>query len=492
MGETTSKPSIQFNYECQHMEQFEFHENIQRSDGNKKITLSEGEATCYGSQRLDSSATALWIFEPNSLYFEIGLIEANKQHCANWAKNHKIYREKRRQLMFTDQYDLSNTDAQYYGIGMGCKFKTGAEPQGFNLWLEKGGLIFMELSNGLLKCGGIPLKQKNSIEYLSTFSLQEVFQIDSNKRYKMFVRLTQIRSSTTIFHSRFESFNDWHQRELSRFQQQHSSALEMHDLQQKAKKEEKLAKIVKVSAINSKQVEISMEQQTIQKLEKKQKMQQKHNWTTLLTVLIALFSAIGSVALTDSMGLDDQSNGAIAISMSILSLATGICKFYLSWTASNSYSDQNESFIHSDVDSKFKVLWMSYSLKMKTIAVFVATVTDLVFDFFQGIAAVQAQKYTDNAWIILVISTWIGVADEVIECFVEIFFMSLQQVQGCEIAFCFGFLLWSIAESIMGCYLLSTYNDDILRLAGVSVEVNLIIFSLLFVILFAYWIKKKK
>eukprot|EP01084_Bolivina_argentea_P080457 145731_1 len=213
MGETSSKqPSIQFHYECKHMEQFEFQENIQRSKAyaNRKIKLIQDKATCYGSQRFDSSATALWIFEPSEFDFAIGLIEANKQHCANWAKNHTRYREKIQGKMFTGQYDLSNTDAQYYGISMSlyrnlnCKFKTGAEPQGFNLWQDKGSLIFMELSNGLLKCDVLKFSKKYSIEYLSTFSLQEVFQIDSNKRYKIFVRLTEIGSSTTIFHSRFE------------------------------------------------------------------------------------------------------------------------------------------------------------------------------------------------------------------------------------------------------------------------------------------------
>eukprot|EP01084_Bolivina_argentea_P080456 145730_1 len=363
MGETSSKqPSIQFHYECKHMEQFEFQENIQRSKAyaNRKIKLIQDKATCYGSQRFDSSATALWIFEPSEFDFAIGLIEANKQHCPNWTKDLEIWRAKNKGTMFAGQCDFSNTDAQYYGICGDCKFKSGTKPQSFlrsNQSLygwAPGSLLFMELSNGLLKCDVLKFSKKYSIEYLSTFSLQELFQIDSSKRYKIFVGLSRIGASMRIFHSRFESFNDWRQRELSRFRQQRSTALEMHDLQQKEKREQKLAKVMNVSAINSKQVEISIEQQTIQKLEKEKKMQQKHNWTTLLTVLIALFSAIGSVALTDSMGLDDQSNGAIAMSMSILCLVTGIGKFYLSWTASNSYSDQNGSFIHSDVDSTFK------------------------------------------------------------------------------------------------------------------------------------------
>eukprot|EP01084_Bolivina_argentea_P309396 535159_1 len=207
-------------------------------------------------------------------------------------------------------------------------------------------------------------------------------------------------------------------------------------------------------------------------------LQQKQNLSVLQTILIALFSTIGSIALTDSFGLSDKQNGTVAVIMASLSFVIATTKLFMSWKAANNFEGK--------LDAKIVV-----SMRMKSIALLMATITDSVFDALQGVAAIKGEYYTSNALLVLLMATWIGVTDEIIEAFVEILFMSFMENDGCTVTFCMAFLLWCIVESCMGVYLLSTYNDTALQVSGIIVEFVLIIVCGALCIYF-WGIKKKK
>eukprot|EP01084_Bolivina_argentea_P196174 336336_1 len=462
--------------------------------------------------------TAIWIFDLISMvdYSDrvqgtIGLAEQSKSitnatHVEKCKKNGVKY----------IRYDNGNTLFYVYDQ-MGYFYSSEHESlvcAGFEVELHRKYFWIMELSNGILKFGIITHRDAQQKSELRKLQLREAFRVNQQKKYKLCVYLQD--STVELTHSAFESFSTWRRNEIQNLPEipeitEHKT-IEMtrYQLQKvakeeakRAKKEEKKRKKQDKKAAKLKELEMKtsnngddnlpMNEKELRRYKKKEEMQKKHNWTTLLTVLIALFSAIGSIALTDSLGLSDEYNGVVVIIMCFLSLCVAIIKIYLSWNASYTYFDANQSFYQSiKVEEKAEHRWISYSLKMKAIAVFIATITDIMFDILQGIAATQHQQYTNNAFYVLVVSTWIGVGDEIVECFVEIFFMSLQEIESCEISFCVVFLLWSITESVMGCYLLSTYDDDTLRVIGMSIEINLIIFSILFLILFAYWHQTKK
>merc|ERR1712087_637201 len=60
------------------------------------------------------------------------------------------------------------------------------------------------------------------------------------------------------------------------------------------------------------------------------------------------------------------------------------------------------------------------STREQAIAIFMSSLTDSTFDFLQGVAAVLGHAYSDSAFAVLPAATWIGVADELVECVVEI------------------------------------------------------------------------
>eukprot|EP01083_Nonionella_stella_P280996 956116_1 len=191
-------------------------------------------------------------------------------------------------------------------------------------------------------------------------------------------------------------------------------------------------------------------------------LQKRQNLSTLQTILIALFSTVGSIALIDALGLDDKTNGIVAIVMSILTLSIATMKFYLSTKAAREF------------DGKLPVKVIR-TLRIKSVAVLMASLTDSAFDAFQGVAAVKGEFYTNSAFAVLLVATWMGVTDEIVEAMVEIFFMSMAENEQSSITFCIVLLIWCAVESMMGMYLLSTYNDAIFKISGIIVESVLIL-----------------
>eukprot|EP01084_Bolivina_argentea_P071297 129651_1 len=473
------------------MDSFSTHSAFDRSHDNKTVisTAHSCHGTIYGSQIIESNIKAIWRFDIRKHQDKIrscaiGLVESSQTN------DNRFFGLVIDKYSSWSGFKILETDGQYYCYrNTGHFFSSGSQlsQNHTNKNATEYGAkdsIIMELSSGILKFGR--MQKKNNYHKLSKWELKEAFKIDSSKKYKLGVHLSG-KGEIEIVESSFQSFTSWKKEQMEKMQQEEKEEYNRKQERIELEKIAKMEKTLQKKAKKTENIELNLNEQELRRYKINQKIQSNHNWTTLLTVLIALFSAIGSIALTDSLGLGNQENGSIAVGMGCLSLFVAICKIYISWTATFILSTDSD-----DLEENYKNMWKSYALKMKAIAVFIATITDVIFDVFQGIAAVQNQKYTNNAFFVLVVSTWIGVADEVVECFVEIFFMSLQEIEKCEISFCIGFLLWSITESVMGCYLLSTYDDEMLRLIGVSIETNLIIFSILFMVLFIYWSHTKK
>merc|ERR1719242_649517 len=134
-------------------------------------------------------------------------------------------------------------------------------------------------------------------------------------------------------------------------------------------------------------------------------------------------------------------------------------------------------------------------LRMKSVAVLMATITDATFDILQGFAAIAGETYTSTALSVMIVATWIGVTDEVIEALVEIGYTSIMEWSkkggGCcgrnnSVIFCATFLSWCVVESSLGIGLLASFDGMTLKVVGIIIELLLILlcigFSIHFII----------
>ena len=176
-------------------------------------------------------------------------------------------------------------------------------------------------------------------------------------------------------------------------------------------------------------------------------------------------SVISSFALSDSLGLSSMDNGIIAIEASFISIVSAICKGCISM-GSMDYSDykdyRNNSSYDEDSESEVKVAMFS-------LCIFVATFADGVFDIVQGVAALIGEDYNASAIRILLSATVVGVADEVIELFLEI--VGLGQEFSNANLYLFATILCGMAafESSVGIYLALSYHK-ILKICGIMLQ----------------------
>eukprot|EP01084_Bolivina_argentea_P119472 211822_1 len=206
-------------------------------------------------------------------------------------------------------------------------------------------------------------------------------------------------------------------------------------------------------------------------------------WLILLATLMSALSSIGSIALTDALGLSDVHNGFIAIFTSTIALILASVKYILSSRQEPKKDDNNKQ---KEYDSK-------HLMRRKAIALFMSTLTDSVFDFFQGIAAVIGEEYGAGIFTVLVLATWIGVADELLECIIEIFFDATDSDGGCCGSLDYILLSWAVIESILDIYLLSTYQSSEIIGTGITAECFIIICSAILLVYYInyYWKSKK-
>lgn len=188
---------------------------------------------------------------------------------------------------------------------------------------------------------------------------------------------------------------------------------------------------------------------------------------TILTVFMSAASAIGSIALIGALGLDDDLNGLVAMLTAVIACSFAVLRIVISFASST---------LERDV--------LRIRTREQAIAIFMSSLTDSTFDFFQGVAAVLGHAYSDSAFAVLIAATWIGVTDELIECVIEINLGICEETDGCCVSLKFVFLFWSVIEAALGIYLLSTYSSPGLVASGIAAEVAIIIFSLLFIVRF--------
>eukprot|EP01084_Bolivina_argentea_P264707 448502_1 len=215
-------------------------------------------------------------------------------------------------------------------------------------------------------------------------------------------------------------------------------------------------------------------------------LQEKKNWLTLLTVVISVFSFVGSLFLSQVFGVNHKLNGIISISASFMSFIFGCIKFYISYNSYISHKTNNDGLKPDSIDT-FKKDWIGYIVLMKAISMSIATINDASFDFFQGIAAILNENYTASLLLMLQCTTWFGVGEEGFELIVEIFFTSNDFECCSSIYYNTAFLIWSVTESVIGIYLLNAYHTEELKIIGIFCECLILISAFYAFGVFMHW-----
>lgn len=187
----------------------------------------------------------------------------------------------------------------------------------------------------------------------------------------------------------------------------------------------------------------------------------KQNVSVLLTILIAFCSTISSIALTKSFGYDAQTNGIIAVVMSVLTFIIAVIKLILCLISTARFEGVVDAEIVETLVSKSWIL-------------LVVTTCDAVFDCLQGVAAIKGEKYSNSAIFVLVMATWIGVSDEIIESVIEIFVLQIVDHPRCSTRIGLCLMLWCTVECAMSIYLLLKCNNIALKIGGIVAECCLI------------------
>ena len=107
-----------------------------------------------------------------------------------------------------------------------------------------------------------------------------------------------------------------------------------------------------------------------------------------------------------------------------------------------------------------------------------ATITDATFDIFQGVAAILDEEYTALSASMLVIATWLGVGEEIIEGIFEIGTMCCiegmeKMGQGSKLARIMVDIIMHfgcIVELSMGIYIFSTFEFSFFMIIGLGVQ----------------------
>eukprot|EP01083_Nonionella_stella_P270205 914815_1 len=193
-------------------------------------------------------------------------------------------------------------------------------------------------------------------------------------------------------------------------------------------------------------------------------------------ILISACSIVGSLALSDSLGLSNVDNGVLAVTMGTLTLLLVCCRG--AWAAGAAEKKEYDGGLRTNAQSNEQVL---------AFTIFMATIVDATFDIFQGIAAITEQEYTSLTASILVTATWLGVAEEIVEGTFEI--VSSIVVDGCgecsdghphvtQLIY-FIIMISAKVELCMGIYLFSTFSDDVYVGVGIAIQSLFLLFSVL-------------
>eukprot|EP01084_Bolivina_argentea_P023278 43411_1 len=126
-----------------------------------------------------------------------------------------------------------------------------------------------------------------------------------------------------------------------------------------------------------------------------------HVFKILFQVIVSGCSIVGSLALSNNLGLSNYDNGLMAITIGSVTVLLACWRLLCN---AGDYAKNNNA------DDIF-VLGGT---------ILGATVTDAVFDIFQGIAAIREEEYTALSATMLVTATWMGVGEEIIEAVFEI------------------------------------------------------------------------
>ena len=106
------------------------------------------------------------------------------------------------------------------------------------------------------------------------------------------------------------------------------------------------------------------------------------------------------------------------------------------------------------------------------------TITDATFDILQGIAAIRNEEYTHLSASMLVIATWLGVGEEVIEGMFEIgTIVCLECVE--EMGDGSRWVRWivdviihigGIVELSMGIYIVTTFQESVFMYVALGIQ----------------------
>eukprot|EP01084_Bolivina_argentea_P308129 532706_1 len=219
--------------------------------------------------------------------------------------------------------------------------------------------------------------------------------------------------------------------------------------------------------------------------ERKKLLDGKKGWLTFLTVIISMCSLFSSLGLSKFFGTSDVWNGWIAIGTSVLSLLMTGVKFSIAHYTFNKHKSNYNGIQHNtndDATRRRNKDWISHKLLMKALYVTISTINDCTFDVLQGLAAIFGEPYAYSTFVVLLAATWFGVIEEFGELVVEIFFDTNECECGCcsPVKSYSCLLIWSYVESVVGIYLLITYDNDILKFIGIAFELllgNIIVIS---------------
>eukprot|EP01083_Nonionella_stella_P140102 428897_1 len=196
----------------------------------------------------------------------------------------------------------------------------------------------------------------------------------------------------------------------------------------------------------------------------------------VMQILISGCSIIGSLALSDSLGLSNFDNGVLAVAMGTVTLLLVCCRGV--WAYGASEKKEYKGTLRTNAQDNDIAL---------SITIFIATIVDATFDIFQGIAAITEQEYTSLTASILVTATWLGVGEEILEGAFEI--VSSIVVDGCgecsdghphvtQLIY-FIIMISAKVELCMGIYLFSTFSDDVYVGVGIAIQSLFLLFSVL-------------
>eukprot|EP01084_Bolivina_argentea_P023276 43407_1 len=201
-----------------------------------------------------------------------------------------------------------------------------------------------------------------------------------------------------------------------------------------------------------------------------------HVLKILFQVIVSGCSIIGSLALSNSLGLSNYDNGLMAITMGSTSVLLACWKQICNWGDMKRVGQSEANIDEEDIGILGGTIMG-------------ATITDAAFDILQGIAAIRNEEYTALSATMLVTATWMGVGEEIIEAVFEIgSIVCIECVEKLSDASKYGAIIvnWiihisALIELCFGIYIFSTFNASVYMYIGISVQI-------LFLLIATIWI----